>query len=686
MDVSMSRNTAQTGRDTVFVCSCEKTFNPDTARLAAAFGEGADVIGCTQLCGAERDKLMKAAATASTLTIACRQEENGFRDVLEELSFSGISQFVDIRDSAGWSSESGDAQPKMTALLTMGRMAPPALPFVTLESDGVALVYGSDETAIEVGTRLADSLDITVMLHEPRDIAPASKRAFPIARGTIRAAKGYLGLFELKIDHFALARPSSRASLSFGETRNGATSRCDLILDVTGGKPLFAADSLRDGYLRADPRDPLAVERLIAKARDLVGTFDKPKYIDFKAELCAHSRSGITGCTRCLDVCPTGAIAPAGDAVAIDPQICAGCGGCGSVCPTGAASYALPAPDHLMRKLRTLLLTYGKAGGKNGIVLFHDADHGSPIIEALARFGEGLPARVLPVAVNEVTQVGIEQVAASFAYGAAGIAFLVPDRPKHDLLPLDRLEALADNLLPALGHPREALARIATGDPDVLLAALRAIPAGAEKAPAASFQPAGAKRQVMMLALREWRAVSPAKPEHIPLPKGAPFGKVEIRAESCTLCLACVSACPVSALSANPESPELRFQEDLCVQCGLCQSTCPEKVISLTPQLDFTVINAAPVTLKQEEPYACDNCGTLFGTKSTIERIKTKLAGQHWMFAGANADRLKVIGYCDTCRIEAATLGGFDPHGAPPRPKVRTSEDYFREREEDKES
>ncbi|HRE21812.1 MAG TPA: 4Fe-4S binding protein [Rhabdaerophilum sp.] len=682
----MSRNNDRTGCDTVFICSCEKTFHPDTTRLGAVLGDGIKVIGCTQLCGAESGKLEKATVAASNITVACRQEESRFRDILEEFSFAGTSQFLDIRDSAGWSSEGENAQPKMAALLAMGRMTPPALPFVTLESNGVALVYGSGETAIEVGARLADALDVTVMLHKPDNVAPASKRVFPVARGTIRTAKGYLGAFELTVDDFALATPSSRAAYAFGEPRNGAASRCDLILDLTGGRPLFAADTLRDGYLRADPRDPLAVERIITKARDLVGTFDKPKYIDFKPELCAHSRSGIAGCTRCLDVCPTGAITPAGDAVSIDPQICAGCGGCGSVCPTGAASYALPAPDHLMRKLRTLLLTYAKAGGRDGIVLFHDADHGGPIIEALARFGDGLPARVLPVAVNEVTQVGIEQVAASFAYGAVGIAFLVSDRPAHDLLPLDRLEALADSLLPALGHPRETLTRIATGDPDALLAGLRAMPAGLEKAAVASFQPAGGKRQVMMLALREWHAVSPTKPGRIQLPKGAPFGKVEVKAEGCTLCLACVSACPVSALSANPDSPELRFQEDLCVQCGLCQSTCPEKVISLTPQLDFSVINAAPVTLKQEEPYACDNCGTLFGTKSTIERIKTKLAGQHWMFSGANADRLKVIGYCDTCRIEAATLGGFDPHGGPPRPLVRTSEDYFREREEDKDS
>ena len=38
-----------------------------------------------------------------------------------------------------------------------------------------------------------------------------------------------------------------------------------------------------------------------------------------------------------------------------------------------------------------------------------------PVIDALARYGDGLPANVLPVQVNEVTQVGLEAIAASLA-------------------------------------------------------------------------------------------------------------------------------------------------------------------------------------------------------------------------------------------------------------------------------
>src|SRR5262249_16660923 len=157
--------------------------------------------------------------------------------------------------------------------------------------------------------------------------------------------------------------------------------------------------------------------------------FEKPRYVAFDPSLCAHARSQIVGCTRCLDLCPAGAISPAGDHVQIDANICAGCGQCAAACPTGAASYAMPPQDALMRQLRAMLITYREAGGEGAIVLVHDEPHGAPLIEALDRFSDGLPSRVLPFAVNEVTQVGLENIAAAFAYGAIAIRFLLRARP-----------------------------------------------------------------------------------------------------------------------------------------------------------------------------------------------------------------------------------------------------------------
>jgi ferredoxin len=365
--------------------------------------------------------------------------------------------------------------------------------------------------------------------------------------------------------------------------------------------------------------------------------------------------------------------------VAIDANICAGCGQCAAACPTGAASYALPSEDVLLRKLRAMLMAYREAGGEQAVVLVHDEPHGAPLIDALARFGNGLPAHVLPFAVNEITQVGLESVAAAFAYGASAMRFLLRARPRHDVSGLRRTMALADPILTGLGFGAGRIATIETDDPDFLLEALRAIPAMPPAPRPASFRPLGAKRSVLRFALSELHRAAPQQVGVIALPEGAPFGAVEIDAGGCTLCLSCVSACPTGALRDDPERPTLRFVEDACVQCGLCQATCPEHVITLKPQLDFDAARAPARILKEEEPFCCIRCGKPFGVKSTIERVVSKLEGKHWMYTGSSG-RLDVIKMCEDCRVAFVAGQGFDPYGMPQQP-TRTTDDYLRERE-----
>jgi ferredoxin len=662
----------------ILICSCEDTMPLDAAAVKRGC-RGAQVETAGHLCRAEVERFRAAVAEGEPIIVGCTQEAPLFSEIAGEKENAGPLTFVNVRETAGWSKDAAHAGPKMAALIAAAAEPAPDFPLVSLTSEGVTLVYGRDERAVEAARLLAEHLDVTVLITQPKDMAPPRVTEFPVVKGTIRSAKGHLGAFELTVDDYAAPAPSSRGAMAFGPSRQGAVSRCDLIVDLSGGAPLFPAHDLRDGYLRADPADPAAVLTAVLKARDLVGGFDKPRYITFTEDLCAHSRSKIVGCRRCLDLCPTGAIAPAGNHVAIDPNICAGCGQCAAVCPTGAAAYALPPADTLLRKLRALLTTYAQAGGTRAVVLLHDEPHGAALIDALARHGDGLPANVLPLAVNEVTQAGLEAIAAAFAYGASALRFLARAKPRHDMAGLYKTIALAEPILVGLGFGAGRVATIETDDPFALGETLRAI-APADGAPRpATFQPAGAKRDVLRLALRELHHAAPAPVDIVALPQGAPFGTVEVNAEGCTLCLSCVSACPTGALSDDQERPLLRFAEDACVQCGLCQATCPEKVITLKPQLDFRAATAPARVLKEEEPFCCIRCAKPFGVKSSVERVAAKLEGKHWMFQNS-AKRLDVIKMCADCRVIVMTEENFDPFGAPARPAPRTTEDYLRER------
>ncbi|MGC1983539.1 MAG: 4Fe-4S binding protein, partial [Pseudolabrys sp.] len=615
---------------------------------------------------------------------ACTQEAPLFNEVAEE-GGADAPTFVNIRETGGWAKDAAEAGPKMAALIAATASPAPDVSFVSLSSDGVTLLYGKDERVVEAAELLKEHLDVTVLIKAGSELTPRRVTEFPVVRGVIRAAKGYLGAFELTVDDYAAPAPSSRGAFAFGAAKNGAVSRCDILIDLSGGPSLFPAADLRDGYLRADPGDPAAILRTVLKARDLTGMFDKPRYINFTEDLCAHSRSKIVGCRRCLDLCPAGAIEPAGDHVAIDAHICAGCGQCAAACPTGAASYALPPSDAMLRRLRVLLGTYREAGGEHGVVMFHDAEHGSALIDALARHGDGLPANVLPVEVNEITQVGLEAVAAAHAYGASAVRFLTRAKARHDIAGLKKTIALVQPVLAKLGFDGVRVEAIETDDPDALGDALRGIATLEATAKPATFLPTGSKRELMRLSLRELHAAAPTPVDIVPLPEGAPFGTIEVRVEGCTLCLSCVSACPTGALSDDPERPVLRFAEDACVQCGLCKATCPEKVISLRPQIDFRAATALGRVIKQEEPAECIRCGKPFGVKSSVERVIAKLEGKHWMYKDSKK-RLDVIRMCEDCRVVVMAEEQFDPFGAPQRPPVRTTEDYLREREQKGES
>ncbi len=655
---------------TLMLCDCGGSQTLDRDAISKATGLNCSRIN-NGLCTSGLDVLAKSMSDGDVI-IACMQEVSIFDELADELErLAPVS--VDIRDRAGWSEEAKSATPKIAALVAEAQLTPPARRAIDVESDGLCLVIGQGEIALAAAEQLAGTIDVTCLITEINDITPASGGDADILVGTIRSASGSLGKFSVQVDGLRSPNPSGRGAFTFSDPKNGAKSECDVILNLSGNAPLFPAHEKRDGYLRADPGNPLAVAKAVYEASHMEGTFEKPLYVSFDEQTCAHSRASQSGCNRCLDVCPTGAILSAGDAVSIDPNICAGCGSCAAVCPSGAVTYIDPPANFLFQRLRTLSKAYLDAGGKTPRLLVHDPEHGREMISLAARFGRGLPADVIPFEVSNISGFGHAEMLVALASGFVAIDILTGPKTEMDALTPEM--AMSGQMLAGLGIEGEHLRILNLTDPDALCETLYTrtdLPSLTDN----PILPLGGRREATRLAVKSLAEKSGiAGP--ITLPEGAQYGAVLVNTDSCTLCLSCASLCPTGALADNPDKPQLRFQEDACLQCGICVSTCPENAISLVPQFDFTEQALSQKIVHEEEPFACIECGKLFGVKSTIDRIVEKLDGNHSMFT--NSDNTRLIKMCDDCRV-SVQFQRDQPMFGGERNRVRTTDDYLKEK------
>ncbi|MEP2028631.1 MAG: 4Fe-4S binding protein [Paracoccaceae bacterium] len=645
----------------LILCDCIGSQSIDGDALGHATGMVCSKLH-TSLCTTQMDSAAAAIAAGDAI-IACQQERARFEELADEIG-ADMPGFVDLRDRAGWSDDPASKLPKMAALTAEALLVMPDAKTLDVVSEGTCLIIGAGDIAMNAARDLQGTLSVTVLLTKPT--APPTEIEFDVILGTLTHATGALGGFQLQLDAVQEIEPGGRGSPAFSAPKDGATSQCDIILDLSGNTPLFPAPQKREGYLRADPRHVPSVATAVLQASQLVGTFEKPLYVRLEPSLCAHSRAEQPACSNCLNACPTGAITSAGEHVSIDPMICAGCGACAALCPSGAISYDAPSVETVFRRIQTLASTYRAEAGTAPRLLVHDDNYGLELITLAARFGRGLPADVIPFEVSALAGFGHAEMLAALGAGFSTVDLILSSTSDRNTL-----------------EQEAELARVVSGrlirlldlaDPDALPDALFDVET--PYADVAPILPIGTRRQVTRTAAK---ALAPDATV-IDLPDTAPYGAVLVNTDACTLCLSCVSLCPSGALGDNPDQPQLRFQEDACLQCGLCSNICPEQAITLKPQLNLTDAAFNQVVLHEEEPFACVECGAMFGVKSTVERILEKLAGKHSMFASAAAARM--IQMCDNCRIQAQYHSDDNPFAAGEKPKVRTSEDYFSKRKD----
>ncbi|NOX15882.1 MAG: 4Fe-4S ferredoxin, partial [Epsilonproteobacteria bacterium] len=92
------------------------------------------------------------------------------------------------------------------------------------------------------------------------------------------------------------------------------------------------------------------------------------------------------------------------------------------------------------------------------------------------------------------------------------------------------------------------------------------------------------------------------------------YGNIQIKEENCTLCLSCVGACNVKALTAHPQDNSLRFNPAICTNCTYCEVVCPEAdcLVVIRDEISLNPSYFQQNIMAKDELFACVECGKEF--------------------------------------------------------------------------
>lgn len=374
--------------------------------------------------------------------------------------------------------------------------------------------------------------------------------------------------------------------------------------------------------------DKIYSENNLAKLFQSIYSTQIEEVITWDHTFCQYSAQRGTGCTACLNACPHNAVKQDRDGVQIDHLACLECGACLAVCPTGALQHKRFDDIRFVEYFRTFTLPPGTT-----VVLGSEQD--------LHRYWWHTPQQHDNVFFLEHPQPGsLNALHYLFLYAiGAGRIFTIGSENSKTALQAQ----LVNTITHALFHTDDTVRAI---KPEQLNEAL-----ATEKAdqPLTSFYHDFSftnRREKLINLLNFLRLQSDAQSLSLSPIASNDFGEILCDEEKCTHCSACVSDCRIEAMMADSSNFSLTHSPALCVQCGICIAVCPEDALTAQPGLSLDGSFFERKVVAQAEPLKCQECGKIFGTRKSFEKVMAILSAKNMW--DSQDDLLK---YCDNCRV-----------------------------------
>ncbi len=350
--------------------------------------------------------------------------------------------------------------------------------------------------------------------------------------------------------------------------------------------------------------------------------------ISWDASSCQYSARLKTGCSTCVDACSGKAVTQNRSGVQIDHLACIECGSCLGSCPTGSLHYRRFDDVQFVQYFRTFPLPAGSVVVLADEQTLHRHWWYSGQKRRKGLFFMEFPQ---PAALNTFHFLFL------FAMGARQVVIL----GETDTVQNRQID-LSNMILRKLFGQECVVYQTAD--------TFKSLSADTSFSPLLhtfyhdfSFTNRREKLADLLCFLRMQSVTESAIIQDVMVPD---FGRILCNREQCTQCGACVNECRTGALTADGDQYTLNHTPALCVQCGICIAICPENCLAAENGLFLEDTFFKESVMAQAEPARCKECGKIFGTRKSLEKVIAILAAKN-MWDGDD----DLLSYCDSCRV-----------------------------------